>query len=373
MAPELALKAIKTLPLGSSVLDPMCGSGTSLKIAADLGIRAVGVDLDPMATLISSVWSRNFETDSLETKLKLIVHAARDFESSAPITSCAETNNFIAFWFGPKQAAALHAISTQIHDIEDESDRNFFSVALSRIIITKVVGASLAWDVSHSRPHRKKIVNDFDTIEGFEKSSRWMIRYFDEHEVLMPASVLQNDARHFKLDEKFDLVVTSPPYLNAIDYMRGHKLALVWLGHTIPSLREIRAVSIGAERGAPATTILDSAILRQILPDGDLPQRQQSMFMRFISDSQALLSNAAFHLKPSGNLTLVVANSHLKGRTVRHNELFRILADHSGLKFLDEHHRTLPANRRYLPTPDSDGPLSKRMKTEFVLQFEKAA
>ena len=211
MAPELALKAIKTLPLGSSVLDPMCGSGTSLKIAADLGIRAVGVDLDPMATLISSVWSRNFETDSLETKLKLIVHAARDFESSAPITSCAETNNFIAFWFGPKQAAALHAISTQIHDIEDESDRNFFSVALSRIIITKVVGASLAWDVSHSRPHRKKIVNDFDTIEGFEKSSRWMIRYFDEHEVLMPASVLQNDARHFKLDEKFDLVVTSPP------------------------------------------------------------------------------------------------------------------------------------------------------------------
>ena len=27
-----------------------------------------------------------------------------------------------------------------------------------------------------------------------------------------------------------DLTVTSPPYLNAIDYLRGHKMSLVWMG-----------------------------------------------------------------------------------------------------------------------------------------------
>jgi len=48
-------------------------------------------------------------------------------------------------------------------------------------------------------------------------------------------------------------VLTSPPYLNAIDYLRGHRLALVWLGHELGPLKEIRANSVGAERAIPAT------------------------------------------------------------------------------------------------------------------------
>ena len=52
-----------------------------------------------------------------------------------------------------------------------------------------------------------------------------------------------------------DLVVTSPPYLNAIDYLRGHKLSLVWMGHQIEELRELRSANIGSERfnGSAAT------------------------------------------------------------------------------------------------------------------------
>lgn len=59
---------------------------------------------------------------------------------------------------------------------------------------------------------------------------------------------LQGDARRLPLDdESIDLVVTSPPYLNAIDYMRCSKFSLVWMGYTIESLRHIRSASIGTE------------------------------------------------------------------------------------------------------------------------------
>jgi len=43
------------------------------------------------------------------------------------------------------------------------------------------------------------------------------------------------------------VVLTSPPYLNAIDYMRCSKFSLVWMGHTIRELRNIRADSVGTE------------------------------------------------------------------------------------------------------------------------------
>ena len=49
-------------------------------------------------------------------------------------------------------------------------------------------------------------------------------------------------------DGSVDLIVTSPPYANAIDYMRAHKFSLVWLGQPIANLSHLRSKYIGAER-----------------------------------------------------------------------------------------------------------------------------
>lgn len=47
---------IKTiLPNGGKLLDPCCGSGVSLREAAKLGVEAMGIDLNPIACLISEV------------------------------------------------------------------------------------------------------------------------------------------------------------------------------------------------------------------------------------------------------------------------------------------------------------------------------
>lgn len=58
MAPEIALKALSSLPEGSTVLDPMTGSGTVLREAVMQGHQAYGYDLDPLAVLISKVWTK---------------------------------------------------------------------------------------------------------------------------------------------------------------------------------------------------------------------------------------------------------------------------------------------------------------------------
>jgi tRNA G10 N-methylase Trm11 len=57
MAPELAIAELTNLKPNSIVLDPMAGSGTVVRHASELGLRAVGFDLDPLAVLMSRAWT----------------------------------------------------------------------------------------------------------------------------------------------------------------------------------------------------------------------------------------------------------------------------------------------------------------------------
>src|SRR4051812_37391583 len=65
MAPEIALGKIDLLTQrGATVLDPMCGSGTVVRLAAEHGRVGIGVDLDPLAVTITRTachpaWAEN--------------------------------------------------------------------------------------------------------------------------------------------------------------------------------------------------------------------------------------------------------------------------------------------------------------------------
>ena len=53
MAPEVALNAVTGSGETLRVLDPMVGSGTVLAVAQASGHHSIGIDIDPLAVLIS--------------------------------------------------------------------------------------------------------------------------------------------------------------------------------------------------------------------------------------------------------------------------------------------------------------------------------
>jgi len=174
-------------------------------------------------------------------------------------------------------------------------------------------------------------------------------------------------------DSEVDAVLTSPPYLNAIDYMRGHRLSLVWLGYNLPSLKNIRSNSIGAERGSettwPTHPCIDS--LKKVIGEIDkLPHRYASVVMRYIEDVYGLMSEVARVLKPEGKAVFVIGNSCLKGIFIQNSEVLIKAASMVGLRLLHRVERELPTGNRYLPMPaDKKKPLGKRIRTENILTF----
>ena len=249
MAPEIASRAIGQLGPHSTVLDPMCGSGLALREAVQQGHRAIGFDVDPLAVLMSKVWTRPLDASKLVEEGRRVIESAMRLEKKGVclpwIDDDLETTKFIDFWFANQQRDQLRNLAYLIA-CKQGRIYDALRVALSRIIITKKVGASLAWDVSHSRPHRVKNDNDFDVYAGFSgavssiaSEARKIPKTSDAHVRIGNAKNL-NDTPN----DHVDLVLTSPPYFNAIDYIRGHRLALVWLGYRMSALRSIRSSSV---------------------------------------------------------------------------------------------------------------------------------
>lgn len=378
MAPETISAMLDELPKGAKILDPMCGSGVVLRQAGSRGHYAFGVDVDPLAVLMSRVWTTRVDSVSVAQALVTTIQAAKRSRITPVglkhIAACHETRDFINYWFAGRQQKQLARLASAISrgDFSVEV-RDLLQLALSRTIVTKHVGASLAWDVSHSRPHRVRRENDYDVYLGFETSVRAILARLDEE---MPGVVRirQGDCRELKLlfNEKFDAIITSPPYLNAIDYLRGHKLALVWLGYSIPMLRSIRAESIGTEKSGSTRhkRVEDYPNLERLVCEvGRLPIRQKSIINRYAYDAEAMLKQMRGVVAPGGKLVLVLADSIVRGVEVPSSRIFSEIAHQCGFKATEKLVREIPAAKRYLPIAGEKGNLARRMRYESVETF----
>ena len=387
MAPGLTLDVIADCQGPLRILDPMSGSGTVLAVAHSKGHHAVGVDLDPLAVLISRVWTTAVDVEAVQDAATTVLeHARRIFTSlptrdAYPKNADSETRQFTRYWFDDYARRQLASLATAIDRTRYSTIREALWCAFSRLIITKQSGASLAMDLSHSRPHRKfkrapakpfcKFLSAVDRVTTNCIDGRSRTRG--------PAAQLyEGDARHLDLrDRSVDLVITSPPYLNAIDYLRCSKFSLVWMGYSVGELRRLRSTTVGTEVGMDAREDQEiQRILSELKLQPKLPARQEAMLARYINDMQRAVSETSRVLAGNGRAVYVVGENTVRGTFIRNAMIVEAVASNAGLRCTARRSRDLPANRRYLPPPSKQSEtatLSNRLRREVILTFQKVA
>lgn len=376
MAPELALRQARRLSPGSTVLDPMVGSGTTLRCVADHGHRGIGFDVDPLAVLMTRVWTTPLDAAQLRCRANDAVAEAADRSKAITPEWSPDEATFLTYWFGQRQRDELGSLAAAIRPTVGPVG-DALRVAFSRIIITKEKGASLARDVSHSRPHRVAESSDYDVGRGFLRSIEQLASRIESSPPPGGVTTAIGDARDLHLaDRSVDAVITSPPYLNAIDYLRGHRMALVWLGFRLGDLREVRGTSIGTERGIESTDdrLLAERLTIRVGKLEELPERKARMVLRYALDMLAVMREIARVLREGGVATLVIGNSSIGGVFLSNDSVIRECAHYGGLSQISRRERPLPPARRYLPPPShrSGERLQQRMRTEVVLRFRHA-
>jgi DNA modification methylase len=386
MAAELALDALGESEKPLRVLDPMSGSGTVLAVARANGHRAFGVDVDPLAVLIGNVWTRTIDADFVTAKGAKVLGQAKSMfpglsvGQAYPPNADDETRSFVRYWFDPYARRQLLALATAIGDVDDDSVRETLWCAFSRLIISKKAGASLAMDLSHSRPHRHFKRAPIKPFERFESAIKTVVSNCPQaaSKTVGPATVVkQGDARKLKIKgNSIDLVLTSPPYLNAIDYMRCSKFSLVWMGYSISALRRIRGGSVGAESssGEASNEPWIESTLSSLKLKPPLSRRDHGILAKYTWDMDLAIAEAARVLRVGGRAVYVVGDSMNRGTFIRNSAIVSILAERHGLRLVARKSRSLPANRRYLPPPKREKPqatMDGRMRREVVMAFKK--
>lgn len=365
------------------ILDPMVGSGTSLIAARRLGRHGIGFERDPLALLIARSAIAGFDSRRLEELgARVLDHAkgtlrwGRTGLSRIRAQMPLEDRRFIDYWFPRRSQEQLCAIADAIEEEARGKEKDFAWVVFSSLIIAKSAGASSALDLPRSRPHKRSDKAVVLPLEAWTRRFRTAVARlpFKDCELTTRASVRVGDARDLSLEDRTaDLVLTSPPYLNAVDYLRAHKFSLVWMGYSLGQLRELRGTMMGTERGLWSPDGLPASVekrLENVLEE----ERDKAQRRRYLSDLAKVLAEFARVLRPGGLALLAVGPTIISSKRTDAGDILTGLGERVGLRVVGRVTRHLRAAHRSLPPPRAaatSSPLSKRMRREVIVALRK--
>lgn len=225
-----------SLPEHSVVLDPFCGSGTTLLEAAIRDFDAIGIDSNPIAALISRTKCRVLSRTQCEAVCDVL--ARLDLFDSAD-DSKIEIPDFLNrdHWFQENMQRELGYIRHLIGEVSEKEASDFLQTAFSAIIVK----ASNQESDTRWRARDKSLPDGFALAE-FRKKVLDMLSRMKQLEKykLGEVTVKLRDSRNidFLPDGACACAITSPPYMNSFDYYLYHKLRMYWLGYDHRAVQE---------------------------------------------------------------------------------------------------------------------------------------
>lgn len=236
---------------GDFVLDPFSGSGTTVTESLINKRNALGVDINPIAVLISKVKSTPIEPKILELKYKELVTLAK-MHKERKDEVVPEIPN-INHWFTHESIDNLSKLKYEILKIDDKDLRDFFLVNFSAII-RKSSNAEYRSQKTYVSSRFKKDPADvfkifekrfFQYLEGMKK----LYEEMKEKNISVEVICSSADDFIFESTPKVKLAVTSPPYITAVEYPAVFKLEYQWLDYfSDKEINEHRKDYIGTDR-----------------------------------------------------------------------------------------------------------------------------
>jgi DNA modification methylase len=303
---------------GTTILDPFCGSGTTLVEAAAVGAPAIGVDLSPLACLVSKVKVTPLRAGLGAAAAALATRARRRSVPTPTIPA-------IDHWFKHEVQRALAALVSTIADERDTDRRDALRTALSGIIVrvsnqdSDTRYAAVAKDVTEADVYERFVVAAW-SIEHAVRATWGRLAQRPSVEVLHHDVLTVEPSA---IGRRVSLVVTSPPYPNAYEYWLYHKYRMFWLGMDPLAVRERE---IGAR---------PHYFKRNPQTAADFERQMGTVF--------GLLSRVVV---PGGHVCFQIGNSVIRGEDVDNAALLRRVASPAGFAEVAAMSRAIPRNRK---------------------------
>jgi site-specific DNA-methyltransferase (cytosine-N4-specific) len=342
----------------ATVLDPFCGSGTTLLECAHAGWDAVGIDRNPLATRIANAKLRALRradgplqelaagvVAALHTYGECLVGEERSPEDLDALLGLGwahelPSRDYLKGWFPLSVLAQVVAIQRVLRSkVASARDRAVFEVVLS----DQLRQASLQEPADLRIRRRKRVAANYPLIAWFvgavssriERVVRARRALGDvtgqQHAEL--ADIRTVNWRRVKGVPRsgFDAIITSPPYETALPYIDTQRLSLVLFGDIegnevqateraligardvgVTERRQLEAEIIGSTPDVPPS-VLD--LCRELLEAASRPGNgfrriaRPALVLRYFKSMAAFFLNARRALRSGGRVALVVGTN----------------------------------------------------------------
>jgi len=326
---------ILPIPEGTLVLDPFVGSGTTLVEAQRRGLPCVGIDLNPIACLISRVKTAA-EPPNLRETVAEVVAAAR-------VNKTPDRRDIpnLDHWFKGEVQTAVAALLEEIRKVDIESTRDVLNLCLSSILVRvsnqdsdtryAAVDKAITWEgvfgAFIAAAVKLKVAMSSRTWE-LPRAHVFNKNTLDVHPADLPGPV--------------GLVVTSPPYPNAYEYWLYHKYRMWWLGY---DPIEVKKQEIGARAHFFKTN-----------------HHTEQNFWEQMRGTLKLIDEV---MVPEGYACFVIGRSKIHGVVVDNAAIIRTIAESMNFQCVAQIERVISASRKSFNLAHAN------IKTETVLVLQK--
>jgi hypothetical protein len=223
------------------VLDPFAGCGTVLVQAKIGGFESFGVELNPLLKYITDVKLNSWTVRP--SQLLRNYHSLRTDELAAEPHFLKSERQF-----NPGVLVNLKRIKGGIdlfmpRNEEQKKIKDLFNVAFASILVnasnlkrTPCLGYWKTKNIDDNAPFvlfNQKILEMSEDIRCLQSE-------YKEH-LCLKSEVVQANSMTYEYTDKYDLIITSPPYMNGLDYVMNYKIEMAWLGF-VTNHKEAKAI-----------------------------------------------------------------------------------------------------------------------------------
>lgn len=309
----------------SVILDLFCGSGTTLVESARLGRIGIGIDINPLACLITKVKTTYIDPSKLEILLNKYEYLLSDEKNNSVLIPDFPNKNK---WF---HEATLNDLGNIFYFINNEDQikiRNLLLVCFSAVLkkcCTQKDHYTYVADNMFPKEDETLICISAKNVflNQLKKTINALVNYYNNieiqdinpKEILSKCKVYNEDTRLAKSinDEAIDLIVTSPPYANVTDYTTGNRLSFYWLN--LGNMQKFKEDEIGARWKRARISALSD----------------------YINDMQKIFLQCKRILKKGAYLCCVLGeSSSIRNKIDLNRKLVNILANEIGFELISE-------------------------------------
>jgi len=233
-SPQLVINILNYLKIENNfiILDPFAGSGTTLLVAKQFGLKSFGFEINPFSSLMIKVKTRDYTSNELKQvqSFKPVLKAVSNIYDKYEL-------RIIKNLFEKEKLEKIESIKQEINKIRSEKVRDILFAAL----------LSILEDVSNYRKggnglKKKRVIRDLDPLREFLKKVNQI--YIDLKKVKFgPEPIILNDSclniLNYPDIKNINISIFSPPYPNCFDPFEVYKIEL-WIGEFVSSYAELR-------------------------------------------------------------------------------------------------------------------------------------